>query len=98
MNLRSPNYNLREFSESVKDLDFLEIQDAVLEEIGIISRDCRKLGFGNMPKKGSKARKYYDDLKAIVPLFLGTIPELREELVDEARAMLHKISKWIHTP
>lgn len=93
MNLRSPNYDLREFSESVKNLDVLEILDAILDEIGVISRECKKLGFGYMPKKGSKARKYYDDLNVLVPLYAGTLPEFRDGFIDEARAMLSKMSE-----
>lgn len=95
MNLRSPNYDLRVFSESVKDLDILEIQDAVLEEIHAISMDCKKLGFGYMPKKGSKARKYYDDLRSIVPLYAGILPEFREGFIDEARPMLIKMAQYL---
>ena len=95
MNLRSPNYDLREFSESVKDMDFLEMQDAVLQELHAISMDCKKPGFGYMPKKGSKARKYYDDLRSIVPLFLGDISEFREELIDETRQMLLKMTQYV---
>lgn len=95
MNLRSPNYDLKEFSESVKDLDFLEIQDAVLDKIYSISMDCKKLGYGYMPKKGSKARKYYDDLRSIVPLFLGNLSEFREDLIDEARPMFLKMAQYV---
>ena len=95
MNLRSPNYDLREFSESVKDLEFLEMQDAVLQEIHTISMDCKKLGFGYMPKKGSKARKYYENLRSIVPLFLGNMSEFKEDLIDEARPMLLKMAKYV---
>lgn len=95
MNLRSPNYNLREFSESVKDLEILEIQDAVLEEISAISISCKKLGFGYKPKKGSKARKYYDDLRSIIPLYARTLPEFREGFIDEARPMLLKMAQYV---
>lgn len=95
MKLRSPSYSLREFSESVKDLEFLEIQDAVLHEIHVISMDCKKLGFGYMPKKGSKARKYYDNLRSIVPLFMGNVSNFREELIDEARPMFLKMAQHV---
>ncbi len=91
MSLRSPNFDLKEFSESVKDLDVLEILDAVLEEIGAISRQCKQVGFGFMPKKGSNARKYYDDLMFLVPIYASTtLPKFREGYIEEAQAMLRK--------
>lgn len=93
MNLRSPKFSLREFSESVKHLDSLEILDAVLQELHAISMNCRELGFGNMPKKGSKARRYFDDLSVLVPLYTHTnLPNFREGYVEEANAMLRKMS------
>lgn len=94
MNLRSPNYDLKEFSESVKDLNILGIQDAVIEEISIISMQCKKLGFGFMPKKGSKA-KYYDDLHTVIRLYASDLTEFREGFIDEARPMLLRMAQSV---
>ena len=96
MRLRSPAYNLREFSESVSSLDLLEMQDAVAVEVHAIKMQCRSLGFGNMPKKGSRARKYFDDLNAIFPLFTtASPPQFREGYVEEAWPMLRALAQWL---
>ncbi len=93
MNLRSPRFDLREFSESVEHLDVLQILDAVLAEINAIQTECRSLGFGNLPKKGSKARTYVDDLLILVPLFTNTTaPTFRPGYVREAWPMLKTLS------
>lgn len=94
MNLRSPSYSMREFSESVSDLDVMQIMDAILAELHAIKMQCRSLGFGNVPKKGSRARQYFEDLTALVPLFTTTSPpQLREGFVREAWPMLRVLSE-----
>ncbi|MGI8543348.1 MAG: zeta toxin family protein [Aridibacter sp.] len=85
-----------EFSESVKDLDVLEILDEISVELNTISRQCRELGFGSMPKKGSKARKYYEDLLILVPLYTNTTPpNFRQGYIDEAKSMLKRMAQHL---
>jgi len=94
--LRSPKYNLREFSESVKNLDLMQIEDAVSAELQQIKMACHSLGFGYLPKKGSKARQYYDDLIVIISLSATcTPPEFREGYIEEAWPMIHKLSQHL---
>lgn len=54
MDLRPPNYSLSDFSNSVKELEVMDILDAVLQEIHILKIQCHRLGFGYKPKR--KAR------------------------------------------
>jgi hypothetical protein len=94
--LRSPGYDLREFSESVKDLDLMQIQDAVCAELHQIKMACHSLGFGYLPKKGSKARQYYDDLVVVVSLYTTcTPPEFREGYIEEAWSMIQTLSRQL---
>jgi len=106
MNLRSPNYDLKAFSESVVDLDVWEIFDAISKEIHAIAMQCQNFGI-RMPKKGTKARQYFDDLKFLVPLYTGLPPTFRDGYVEDAWPMLWKMSgrlvalsnfreKWSH--
>lgn len=96
MQLRSSTYSLREFSESVAGLDVLQILDAITVEVHAISKQCRSLGFGNKPKKGTKARQYFDDLNVFFPMFTNTTPpNFREGFIEEAWAMLHKLSQHL---
>jgi hypothetical protein len=94
MTLRSPEYSLRIFSESVAALDVLEIMDAVLAELHAIKMQFRTLGFGNMPRKGSRPRRYFDDLTVLVPLYTSTAPpQFRVGYVEEAWPMLRVLSQ-----
>lgn len=82
MTLRSEQHNLAEFAQSVSTLDGSQVIDAVLEELRELSLRCVTLGFGSMPKKGSKARRYFDDLKAMVALSTGAqLSSLRDGYV-----------------
>ena len=49
-----------------------------------------------MPKKGSKARRYFDDLKAMVALTTGEpLTSLREGYIREAWPALKRLSSII---
>ena len=91
MTLRSPKYSLKEFSESVLELNHLEILDAILSEMHSIKMNRPRLR--RTPKKGTKVRQYIDDLNILVPLFMGaTLPSLRHGYVEEAWPLLWKLS------
>lgn len=96
MGLRSPRYDLREFTESVKDLDLLQIQNAVSAELRQIEMACHSLGFGSLPRKGGKARQYFDDLIVVISLYTTcTPPKFREGFIEEAWPMIHKLSQQL---
>lgn len=94
--LRSPKFSLRQFSESVKNLDLMQILDAVSAETHQLKMACHSLGFGYLPKNGSKARQYYDDLTVIISLYTTcTPPEFRGGYIEEAWPMIHKLSQQL---
>lgn len=93
MVLRSELHDLTEFAQSVSTLDGLQIVDAALEELRELRLQCTALGFGSMPKKGSKARRYFDDLKSMVALSTGApLTSLRDGYIREAWPALKRLS------
>jgi hypothetical protein len=96
MTLRSPKYDLREFSESVADLDVLEIMDAILLEAHALKVPHPTLRRRRRsPKKGTRKRQYFDDLQSLVPLFSGAQPTFRDGFAQEAWPMLRKLSEGL---
>lgn len=96
MDIRSPTYSLQEFSESVTSQNGMEILDAILGELPAIKMKCWSLGFGNMPQKGTPARRFFADLSALVAAFATTTPpQFREGFVQEAWPMLRTLSQWL---
>ena len=57
---------------------------------------CHSLGFGYVPKKGSKARQYFDDLVLVISLYTTcNPPAFREGYIEEAWPMIHKLSQQL---
>lgn len=86
----SPTYDFADFCSRVIDFDLLGILDAASAERAALSAQSEAHGGDFIPKEGTRARQYYDDLEIFPYLFAGTpLPDdLREGFFDDALQVL----------
>lgn len=75
MNLRpvvSPEFDLRIFCDTVMDQDFSKVLDAISAEIAYAKYNHRATTKDRDFRKGSKGRKYCDDLIVLLRMLMGS--------------------------
>lgn len=73
--LISPGYDLKKFCSHMQGKDLLEIMDAIYAEINNATRLHRKATNQSCFRKGSKGRKYCENLQKIISMLMnGKIP------------------------
>lgn len=90
----SPTYDFSDFCDQVSQDDSTGVFQSVNMELDAVSMASQAHGGERIPRPGTTARAYYDDLEIIQHLFLGErLPDtLRQGFIDDSLHVLAALS------